>query len=83
MSETVKDCNYPWTWMVVASDGRVLPCCFAQGPLGNINEASAEEIWNGAVAQDFRRHIKQDKLHPICNGAVCKYVENTKKTQGG
>jgi MoaA/NifB/PqqE/SkfB family radical SAM enzyme len=76
-AETVKDCRYPWTWMLVASYGRVLPCCFARHPLGNLNEGSAESIWNGKTAQQLRSYIKSDRIHPICAGAICKYVQNS------
>lgn len=77
--ETVKDCNYPWTWMMLTSDGRVLPCCYAKRELGNLNEASAEAIWNGPVAVELRAFIKRNEVHPVCAGAVCKYVQNMSK----
>lgn len=76
MTETVKDCHYPWTWMMVTADGAVKPCCFASGFLGNLHEASAEEIWNGATAVELRRFIKEDCVHPVCAKAPCKYVQN-------
>ncbi len=79
--ETVKDCTYPWTWMMVASDGRVMPCCFAKHELGNLNEASAEAIWNGPVAVELRASIKRNAVHSICNGAICKFVQNMKKAE--
>jgi radical SAM protein with 4Fe4S-binding SPASM domain len=77
--ETVKDCRYPWTWMLVLSDGRVLPCCFAKVALGNLNEESAADIWNGSVAQELRGYVKEDRLHPVCDGAACRFAENTKR----
>jgi len=64
--------------MTVASDGRVMPCCYASKPLGNLNEASAEEIWNGRAAVQLREFIKRNEIHPICDGAVCKFVLNMK-----
>lgn len=75
MTETVKDCHYPWTWMMVTADGAVKPCCFASGFLGNLHEASAEEIWNGAVVVELRQFIKEDRVHPVCAKAPCKYVQ--------
>ena len=74
---TVKDCRYPWTWMLVGADGCVLPCCFASAPLGNLNKDSAEHIWNGKIARELRSYIKCDRVHPVCSGAVCKYVQNS------
>jgi radical SAM protein with 4Fe4S-binding SPASM domain len=77
MSETVKDCHFPWTWMVVVADGDVKPCCYSAASIGNLHEASAEEVWNGPVAIELRRYIKADKIHPVCAGAACKFVQNT------
>ena len=79
MAETVKDCQYPWTWMVVFSDGTVKPCCFATGALGNLNTAAVDAIWNGPVAVALRTFIKADRVHPMCAGAACKYVQSAKK----
>lgn len=76
MLETVKNCHNPWTWMMLTADGEVKPCCFASGQLGNLNDATIDEIWNGELAIELRRFIKQDKIHPICMGAPCKYVQN-------
>ena len=74
--ETVKDCHYPWTWLMVTSDGNVRPCCFATGILGNLEEQSMEEIWNGPIAVALREHVLQDRIHPVCSRAVCKFVQN-------
>ena len=76
MPETVKDCNYPWTWMMVTASGAVRPCCFCQTDLGNLNTASVDAIWNGARAMELRAFIKADKIHPMCQNAPCKYVQN-------
>lgn len=76
MSKTVKDCHYPWTWMLVAADGSVRPCCYAIGQLGNLHEYSAEIIWNGAITMELRSYIKNDRIHPICSEAPCAFVQN-------
>ena len=79
MAETVKDCHYPGTWMMVTADGKVTPCCFAQQPLGNLNDAAVDAIWNGPVAMELRQYIVSDRIHPICAGAPCKFVQNMAK----
>ncbi len=79
MPESVKDCSYPWTWMVVTSDGSVRPCCFSSGSLGNLNKLSGEEIWNGSIAVELRAFIKADRVHPMCESAPCKYVQSMVK----
>jgi MoaA/NifB/PqqE/SkfB family radical SAM enzyme len=75
--ETPRDCHYPWTWMMVASDGGVKPCCYATGELGNLGEASPDAIWNGPTAIELRSFILQDRVHPVCENAPCKFVQNT------
>lgn len=80
MTETVKDCRYPWTWMMVTADGEVKPCCFAHLPLGNLHETTVDGVWNGPVAMELRRFIKADKIHPVCEGAPCKFVQNMRQT---
>lgn len=76
MAETVKDCHYPWTWMMVTADGAVKPCCFSSLSIGNLHESSAENVWNGPVAIELRRYIKADKIHPVCADAPCKFIQN-------
>jgi MoaA/NifB/PqqE/SkfB family radical SAM enzyme len=77
VSETVKDCHYPWTWLLLTTDGAVRPCCFAPGEIGNLSDAAdVEEIWNGPVAIALRAPIKRDEIHPVCKGAFCKFVQN-------
>jgi radical SAM protein with 4Fe4S-binding SPASM domain len=77
MTETIKDCSYPWTWMMVAADGDVKPCCYSARSMGNLHEATVDEVWNGPLAIELRRFIKEGKIHPICEDAACKYVQNT------
>jgi hypothetical protein len=66
--------------MFVLADGLVMPCCYAQRELGNLKDASLEEIWNGPVAVELRAFIKRNEVHPVCDGAICKFVQNMKKT---
>lgn len=74
--EMVKDCHYPWTWMMITADGSVAPCCFSSGKLGNLEENSVDEIWNGPTAQSLRKSIINNKIHAICKNAPCKFVQN-------
>jgi radical SAM protein with 4Fe4S-binding SPASM domain len=76
MAETVKDCRHPWQWILVSANGEVRPCCFAPRPIGNIGEASFEELWNGATMQQLRRDVLADRVGEICRDAPCKYVQN-------
>lgn len=72
----VSECNSPWTWMLISSNGEVKPCCFSPGNIGNLNDSSAEDIWNGKKIIELRAYIKKNELHPICDGSPCEYVTN-------
>jgi len=51
-------CEYPWTSLTVMADGNVVPCTQISNNeivLGNINENSLEEIWNGKKYDEFRK----------------------------
>lgn len=53
-------------------DGTVVPCCVdfnGSIPLGNINNQTFLDIWNGKRYQILRKNLKNKKLiksHPIC-----------------
>ncbi|MFM2201509.1 MAG: hypothetical protein RL040_709 [Bacteroidota bacterium] len=53
-------CWRMWSGCVVTWDGRVVPCCFdkdATHALGNLNDHTLSEIWNGAAYAAFRKNL--------------------------
>ena len=57
-------CHLPWQQMVVDSTGYVSPCCCNQrSAIGNVNEQSIEEIWNGPGYQRLRKYMAEGNLH--------------------
>lgn len=55
----------------INADGSVYPCCVAdldQLRLGNLNEKSFEEIWNGPESRDLRRAMLTQDLPALCEG---------------
>lgn len=67
-------CAYPFNSLNVWASGNVTPCCtfFARSPalsVGNINEQSLEEIWNGDKIKEIRRQLLTGDLNPTCK--VC------------
>lgn len=69
-----KACRYPFTHMMIRSNGDVTICCIdgtSMTKVGSILEQSLEEIWNGKALYDFRVMMLRDKgvHHPLC--ATC------------
>ena len=75
---SVKDCTYPWEWAVVTSDGDMRPCCFSGGRVGNLNEVDFASAWNGEAMQTLRGDILANRVNALCEGAACKYVQQTR-----
>lgn len=75
MTKPKHKCAYPWQQMIIDLTGEVVPCCFWSGygnsgkPLGNTNEKSLAEIWNGEAYRDLRRNMASNDLagHPCGN----------------
>ena len=69
-------CDFPWEKMTVSWDGELVPCCFDYNKkytLGNINEQSLVEIWNGERMHALRREMKSNKVtNQLCQG--CEYL---------
>ena len=72
-------CEYPWLSLTVMADGNVVPCTQVSNSeivLGNVNQNSLEEIWNGEKYKEFR------KMHVTGNfpkGHKCKEKCDMKK----
>src|ERR1700679_1242109 len=70
---SVRNCAFPWHWLIIAADGNVMPCSHGSLPLGNLNENSLEEIWNGPAIQEVRRSILANQVHPNCKCQGCPF----------
>jgi lipoate synthase len=76
MKLQVKDCKHPWENLQILATGEVRVCCWSTQHLGNINESTIDDIWNGKTLDELREFVKSNKLHSICEGAVCPYVQS-------
>lgn len=68
-----KVCPRPFFVMNVHSDGDIDPCCTANFPgvMGNINDESIVDIWNGKTFNAFRRLMLKDKdKNEVCRSCV-------------
>ena len=59
-------CPEPWRSMVVMGNGEVLACASPASRIGNLNESSMEEIWNGPDFQALRRAVHSDRPPLMC-----------------
>lgn len=70
-------CTILWSNIMIHSDGSVALCSVdteqdSQYTLGNINESSIKEVWNGAVLNEYRKnHLlwRKDK-YKLCDGCT-------------
>ena len=67
-------CYYPWHSVSVLADGRVVPCCRdvnGDYVLGDLNNESLIEIWNGERMRQLRNDfIQGNRNNPLCKS--CK-----------
>jgi MoaA/NifB/PqqE/SkfB family radical SAM enzyme len=58
----------PWIHMHLWPAGYTYPCCMSDPalPVGNTQEQSLQEIWNGEQMRQLRLNMLQDKKSPEC-----------------
>jgi len=65
-----EDCGYPWIQAVIRANGDVCSCCQRRHIMGNLNENTFDEIWNGEKYQSLRAQ----KSFKHCLGIKCNMV---------
>lgn len=50
----------------VAWNGKVLSCCFERHPVGDLNLATADEVWNGKPYRELRRTFFEKGIGTAC-----------------
>lgn len=76
-------CMAPWQTLGIYWDGSVVPCCYdlnASLCLGNVNDQTLAEIWNGTALSDLRERIVNDRclkgeLCAICHHRPDRYLQ--------
>jgi len=68
-----KTCRLPWDNVNILANGEVKPCCWCVGNVGNLNDKSLDEIWNGEAITELRESIVNDEIHDMCANAPCPY----------
>jgi radical SAM protein with 4Fe4S-binding SPASM domain len=70
IQESCAFCMKPWVHLFVSQYGTVVPCCLTpwdkNQALGDINEQSVSEIWNGSPMKEFRAKLLKDQKDARC-----------------
>jgi len=65
-------CDVPWLGgSLVLSNGDVYFCCFSGTKVGNVNEATFQDIWNGGTMQGIRQSLIEGQLPTECRSGSC------------
>lgn len=69
-------CDEPWTGsFAIKVNGDVSFCpCYLGLKIGNLNEASIDEIWNSEELQQIRSDFRRGVLPEMCRGQLCPPV---------
>jgi radical SAM protein with 4Fe4S-binding SPASM domain len=68
MSDSKTFCMMPWIHMHMWPAGYTYPCCMSDPdlPIGNTQEQSLQDIWNGEQMRTLRLNMLQNKKSPEC-----------------
>ena len=70
-----RPCSVPWQAAAILGNGDVQACCIPGTVMGNLNESTMEEIWNGEHYQALRRTVNSANPTPVC--AACPMFRRT------
>jgi MoaA/NifB/PqqE/SkfB family radical SAM enzyme len=60
-------CHAPWQRLVLDSEGQVRPFVFCMDKwIGNSDQSSLQDIWNGPLMQEYRRRIIDGDYKGLC-----------------
>lgn len=63
-------CSMPWDEVIVFRDGSITNCCWQAGFIGNLNQNTFKEIWEGELQKSVRAYLEKGELHPVCSGKL-------------
>jgi len=64
-------CSIGFDQSFVTAAGEVVPCCFSDEHMGRLDEASFDQIWNGARYAAFRRRLISGDFASYCISNRC------------
>jgi len=67
----IKYCEFLHNRIYIYPEGYVVPCCTVGRPtLGDINNSTTKEVWNGDLYNEFRRRFYSSNPYECCKGCV-------------
>jgi radical SAM protein with 4Fe4S-binding SPASM domain len=72
-------CEVPWATAVFTANGDVMACCMPGTVMGNLNEQSLDEIWNGPKFAAFRMRVNSTNPPASCRNCGMMRVRNNRK----
>jgi len=79
MSDQYNRCIIPWVSTDIVANGDIAPChIFYDLVMGNLYEASFQDIWFGSKYQKFRDYISCNQFMSICPGCCILYLSGNK-----
>lgn len=62
-----RHCPIPWESVAIIGNGDVMACCIPSTVMGNLNEQSLEEIWNGSAYRALRTRVNSETPPKACS----------------
>jgi radical SAM protein with 4Fe4S-binding SPASM domain len=72
-------CEVPWGSAAITANGDVMACCMPGTVIGNLNEKSLDEIWNGREFAAFRMRVNSLNPPASCRNCGMARVRNNRK----
>lgn len=72
-------CEVPWGSAAITANGDVMACCMPGTVIGNLNEQSLDDIWNGPEFAAFRMRVNSLDPPASCRNCGMARVRNNPK----
>jgi len=69
-------CEVPWGVVSITANGDVMACCMPGTVMGNLNEHTLDEIWNGPTFAAFRMRVNSPNPPKSCRNCGMSRVRN-------
>jgi radical SAM protein with 4Fe4S-binding SPASM domain len=71
-------CEVPWATTTITANGDVMACCMPGTVIGNLNDETLDEIWNGRAFSAFRSRVNSPNPPSSCRNCGMSRVHNNR-----